>query len=200
MSKTIEDLQRIVADESRTEEERRQAAEHILKLQTPSQPDQEETDRALIRRVFSAMFGDERKQQEIDDVNMRVCSSCFLIQTKANVTCELCGSTEGWLVPSKARSDPDQAVFINMASTYSIDRLKTALYSGWATTSKRERVARLLFSSRQAKLKPQTIIETASSVEPEPFDVKQIDFAKLLARYDRQIAEITGQQAEAISQ
>jgi hypothetical protein len=195
VSRTIEELQRIVADENRTEEERRQAAEHILKLQPPSLADREEREKQEIRNIFKAMLGwdgeEERKRQAAEDANMHVCSSCFLIQTKANTTCELCGSTNGWLVPSKARSDPERALFLNMASNYTIERLRVALYSGWATTPERERVARLLFSSREAKLNPRPVVE--SNAEPAPVDATEIDFDGLLKRCDREIAAITGQ-------
>ncbi len=185
---------------ARLDELKREVAELEAKTQQPTEeqppasllPESEEGNRAMIRRIFSDMLGwdgeKERERQAAEDANMRVCSSCFLIQTKANATCELCGST-GWLVPSKTRSYPERALFINMASNYSVERLRVALYSGWATTPERERVARLLFSSREAKLNPRPAVEPRA--ELAPLDTDKIDFDGLLKRCDREIAALS---------
>lgn len=154
---TIEQLQRIVADDNRTTEDRRQAAEHIIQLQEADKPapikDQED-EANQIKRVFAAILGDRsdsKQRQEEEDSTMRVCAYCFRLQAKENATCELCGEAS-WLIPSVAKSNPEQEMFIRMAAGYTIEQLKIALYSGWAAhTKQREQVARKLLASQESK-------------------------------------------------
>jgi hypothetical protein len=153
---TIEQLQRIVADESRTEEDRRQAAEHIIQLQEagkePAPIKEQEAEANLIKRIFDAILERDRSdsKQRQEEKTMRVCTYCFRLQGKENATCELCGEA-GWLIPSVAKSNPEYEMFIRMAAGYTIEQLEIALYSGWARTAQREQVARRLLASRKSK-------------------------------------------------
>jgi hypothetical protein len=199
--KTIEQLQRIVSDENRTEQERKTAAEHILKLQNSSQepaPAAESADEQTIRRIFADMFGWDRaeEQKREEDRTLHVCTSCFLLQPRANAICELCGGSEEWLLPSESRNNVEVDMFMRMAAGHSIEQFRIALQSGWAKTPQRERVARLLLASKESKLNPRTKVETAERIaeESEPMDVQEIDFDAILKHYDHQIAEISRQQ------
>lgn len=129
-------------------------------------------DLEQVKRVFNAILGldrvDERKRQE--DQTMHVCGACFLLQRKANATCELCG-TARWLIPSQARKNAEHDMFIRMAAGYSIQDLRIALTSGWAASPEREQIARLLLSSREAKLHPQHEVNIQTAPEDSPRSV-----------------------------
>jgi hypothetical protein len=109
-TETLEHLQRIVSDESRTEEERRQAAEHILKLQPPSLTDKEEREKQEIRNIFKAM---RLSHEEIEaDTDERVarengtrksCPTCYRRQPIGNAVCDLCGREPDRWLPSEER-------------------------------------------------------------------------------------------------
>lgn len=114
-------------------------------------------DLEQVKRVFNAIMGldgaEERKREE--DRTRHICASCFLTQARTNTVCELCGDSAGWLVPSQARKNAESDMFVRMASDYTVEQLRIALTSGWATTPERQRVASVLLLSREAKLHPQ---------------------------------------------
>ena len=116
-----------------------------------------ESEEEQITRIFAAMLGldgaEERKREE--DRTLHVCESCFRLQPRTNIACELCGGTAGWLVPSEARCNLEHDMFMKMSAGHSIEQLKIALQSGWAKTKERERFARLLLASKEAGLPPQ---------------------------------------------
>lgn len=151
------------------------------------------TDEAeQIRKIFNAILGlDEAERQASEDQAMHVCASCFTLQPRTNAICELCGSSSEWLVPSQARNNAEQDMFIRMAAGHTVDELKISLQSGWSHTPQRERVARLLLVSKESKLIPQANVEKADCTSEEPpVEVQQIDFDALLKHYDRKIEAI----------
>lgn len=113
MTNTIETLQRIVADDSRSEEERRQAAEHILKLQQPAEvslAEKEERDLQLVRAVFASMrLSPEQIEEDIDkriaNVNAatKACPKCYRCQPIENAVCDLCGHEPTSWLPGEER-------------------------------------------------------------------------------------------------
>jgi hypothetical protein len=203
---TIEQLQRIVSDENRTEQERRQAAEHILKLQESNQEpvapaDKEEADRAMVRGIFDDLLdldgSKARERQRIEDQTMHVCGACFTLQPRANVICELCGGSEVWLVPSQARSNAEYLMFINMAANHSVEQLRVALHSGWSHTPQRERVARLLLVSREARLHSQEAnvhTECTATEDRSRSVLDGIDLNSVASYYDYRLAQLQAEQ------
>jgi hypothetical protein len=177
---TIEQLQRIVSDENRSETERKQAAEHILRLQESNQEaaPPAESDEEQVRRIFANILGLDgaEERHRIEDQTMQVCASCFRLQPRTNTACELCSDAAGWLVPSQARKNAESDMFIRMACDYSVEQLRISLQSGWARTPERERVARLLLASREAKLHPQheANIQTAPEDSPRSVLLEQL--------------------------
>lgn len=135
-------------------------------------------DLEQVKRVFNAILGLDRVQerQRIEDQFMRVCGACFFLQQKENTSCELCGGSAEWLVPSEARSNPEQEKFMRMAADYSVEQLRIALQSGWSHTPQRERIARLILVSREAKLHPphEANIQTAHEDSPRSMLLEQL--------------------------
>jgi hypothetical protein len=160
--------------------------------------DAEQADREMIRRVFADMFGWDRaeEQKREEDRTLHVCKSCFRLQPRINTACELCSGSEEWMVPSEAKSNPEQDMFIRMAADYTVDQLRIALQSGWAKTPERERVARLLLVSKESRLNP-TKVEAAEPAKEPPVEEQQIDFDAILKHYDYRIADISKQQLTA---
>jgi hypothetical protein len=135
-------------------------------------------DLEQVKRVFNAILGLDRaeERQRIEDQTMHVCGACFFLQRKENATCELCGGSAGWLVPSEARKNAEFDMFIRMSFDYSVEQLRIALTSGWARTPERQRVAQLLLVSREAKLHPQheANIQTAPEESPRSVLLEQL--------------------------
>lgn len=98
---TIEQLQKIVTDETRSEEERRQAAEHILKLQG-SEPNEAATligifDH-LLNRTWEEIQAEEDQRVAKENAKRKACPDCFRQQPIENDACDLCGHTpQNWL-------------------------------------------------------------------------------------------------------
>jgi hypothetical protein len=247
VSKTIEDLQRIVSDESRTEEERRQAAEHILKLQPPSLTDKEEREKQEIRNIFKAMRLSHEEIEEDTDKRIakentirKVCPTCYRRQPIGNAVCELCGhEPTAWLLSEERRPrqnrigdiiDNDGHVIATgkaigghlkahaakswlrwAATSASVDELKYIVSTfsgsddGWRIKHaaavlrlRGETVPKTFWGEEvSTQIDPRPLIE---GTVPAPVDVTEIDFDGLIKRCDREIAAITSQQAEAISQ
>jgi hypothetical protein len=145
--------------------------------------------------------GAEERQRE-EDRTMRVCAACFLLHSKTNTACELCGGSKEWLVPSEARSNPEHDMFMRIAAAHTIEDLRIALRSGWAKTPERERVARLLLVSREArvhsrqKVNIQTIPEYSQSSILNGIDLKKVEtyldyrIAQLWAEQDALAREV----------
>jgi hypothetical protein len=150
-------------------------------------------DLEQVKRVFNAILGMDQAQERhaVEDQSMGVCGACFRLQSRANTVCELCGGSAGWLVPSEARKNAESDMFIRMASDYSVEQLRIALQSGWTTTPQRERVARKLLASREARLASQhQDRQTECDPEDSPRPMDSIDLGRVATGYDRQLAEI----------
>src|SRR5260370_27905911 len=95
---TIERLQKIVNDETRSAEEREQGAEHILKLQGKqlTEPSTEEDD---IKRIFDKLLDLGQIEQKEDariaaeNAEKKACPECFRRQPISATAGELCGHT-----------------------------------------------------------------------------------------------------------
>lgn len=165
--------------------------------QDAQEPAPTSTDLGL-KGIFDALLycdkAEEQKRQEIEDATMHVCASCFLLQRQENATCELCRQSD-WLIPSEAKSNPEQEMFIRMAFGHSIEQLKIALHSGWARTPERERVARTLLMARENQLlsQEQVMEEGCRNTAVRPA-FGAIDLKKVARYYDLQIAQLQAEQ------
>jgi hypothetical protein len=110
---TIEQLKRIMADESRPEQERQLAAEHILKLQQPAgqEPAPAADDLDQIRRIFAQMRlspeqieADEDERVARENAVRKACPECYQCQAIGNASCDLCGHEPDRWLPGVERS------------------------------------------------------------------------------------------------
>lgn len=100
MIQEIEQLQKIVNDENRPAEERKEAAEHILALQTaPTVPVRNTLDEK-IKIALDNVLDPAKAQQRLERylASHKKCAVCLRHHDKQATKCELCGTEGGeWL-------------------------------------------------------------------------------------------------------
>jgi hypothetical protein len=130
---------------------------------------------AGLKDYFAQMLSHEERQPALVEATngiSKCCPVCYLTQAIANQACKLCGATpESWLLAEDDEPTPagkaaydERGMFKRMAANATVEDLKTALRSGWATTPAREEFAGRLLELREAQNiraeQPKAAVET----------------------------------------